>query len=318
MKCKKCGFDGIEENGDWITCPNCGAKYFNTNIPPELSATKQIEAIENKKEQFMGGGEKEAAKEPEERAESQEDKPVLEAASNNADGENKDKGGKKKKGKKKNSKFKETIDFLLPIIIAVIIALLLKKFVFANAVVPTGSMKNTINEQDRIIASRLAYINNDPEKYDIILFYYPDDESQIFVKRVIGLPGETVTVVDGIAFVTDKDGNTYETDQSFVTNGTPVGNYGPYYIPEKGEVITTDGVYCYAENGMRVGYSEFLDKYCTVQNDVYTVSENLYFCMGDNRNESHDSRFWENTYVAENKILGEAKFKYYPEFKTLD
>lgn len=48
MKCKKCGFDGIEESGDWITCPNCGAKYFNTSISPELSATKQIDAIENK------------------------------------------------------------------------------------------------------------------------------------------------------------------------------------------------------------------------------------------------------------------------------
>ena len=69
---------------------------------------------------------------------------------------------------------------------------------------------------------------------------------------------------------------------------------------------------------MKVGYSGFLDKYCDVnENGEYTVAENLYFCMGDNRNESHDSRFWENTYVAENKILGEAKFKYYPEFKVL-
>lgn len=46
---QKCGFDGIEENGDWITCPSCGAKYFNTSISPELSATKQIYEIENKK-----------------------------------------------------------------------------------------------------------------------------------------------------------------------------------------------------------------------------------------------------------------------------
>ena len=179
-------------------------------------------------------------------------------------------------------------------------------------------MKNTIGEGDRIIASRLAYINSDPERYDIILFYFPDDESQIFVKRVIGLPGETVTIVDGSAFITDKDGNTYETDQSFITNGDPIGDYGPFYIPEKGETITTDGVFCYAENGMRVGYSQFIDKYCDISaSGEYTVAENLYFCMGDNRNESLDSRFWDNTYVAENKILGEAKFKYYPKFETL-
>ena len=69
---------------------------------------------------------------------------------------------------------------------------------------------------------------------------------------------------------------------------------------------------------MRVGYSQFIDKYCDVSaSGEYTVAENLYFCMGDNRNESHDSRFWDNTYVAENKILGEAKFKYYPKFETL-
>ena len=48
MKCKKCGFEGIEENGDWITCPSCGAKYFNTNISSEPSATRQIEEIESK------------------------------------------------------------------------------------------------------------------------------------------------------------------------------------------------------------------------------------------------------------------------------
>lgn len=308
MKCKKCGFDGIEENGDWITCPNCGAKYFNTNISPELSATKQIDELESKITEKANdkkyGNDYNSALEENPKEENPED-----------DGQN---GKKGKKAKKKKGKFRETIDFLLPIIIAVIIALLLKSFVFANAVVPTGSMKNTINEGDRIIASRLAYINSSPKRYDIILFYYPDDESQIFVKRVIGLPGETVTIVEGTAFITDKDGNTYETDQSFVTNGEPIGDYGPYYIPEKGEVITTDGIFCYAENGMRVGYSQFLDKYCTVSDSgEYTVSENLYFCMGDNRNESHDSRFWDNTFVREDKILGEAKFKYYPEFETL-
>ena len=219
MKCKKCGFDGIEESGDWITCPNCGAKYFNTSISPELSATKQIDAIENK----MAGN-------SEQKPYGNDDSAGL---GESAQTEEPNGGKKGKKQKKKKSKFRETIDFLLPIIIAVIVALLLKTFVFANAVVPTGSMKNTIGEGDRIIASRLAYINSDPERYDIILFYFPDDESQIFVKRVIGLPGETVTIVDGSAFITDKDGNTYETDQSFITNGDPIGDYGPFYIPEK-------------------------------------------------------------------------------------
>ena len=104
--------------------------------------------------------------------------------------------------KKEKSKLREVIEFCVPIVVAVAIALCLRTFVFANAVVPTGSMLNTIQEGDRIIASRLAYVNNDPERYDIILFYYPDDESKIYVKRVIGLPGETVQIVNGVVYVT--------------------------------------------------------------------------------------------------------------------
>lgn len=282
MKCKKCGFEGIEEKGDWITCPSCGAKYFNTNISSEPSATRQIEEIESK---------------------------VVDKES--------DENGKKEE--KPKSKFRETAEFLLPIVIAVIVALLLKTFVFANAVVPTGSMISTINEGDRIIASRLSYINDSPERYDIILFYFPDDESQIFVKRVIGLPGETVEVVNGITYITDADGNKTQADQSFIQNETPVGNYGPFYIPFKGEAITTDGIYCYAENGEIVGSTEFIEKYCKADGSGnYTVSENCYFCMGDNRNHSHDSRFWNNTFVSEDKILGEAKFKYYPHFEKFE
>ena len=136
MKCKKCGFDCAQEDGDWITCPNCGAKYFNTAINPEMSATRQIFEIE--RQQSAAPAEAQVA-EPE--------------------------GDEKKK----KSKLRETIDFMLPIVIAVVIALLLKSFVFANAVVPTGSMISTINEGDRIIASRVAYIKATHK--DTILFF---------------------------------------------------------------------------------------------------------------------------------------------------
>lgn len=286
MKCKKCGFEGIEEKGDWITCPSCGAKYFNTNISAESSATLQIDKIEN-------------------------------SESDTSSEENSKKDSKSEK--KQKSKFRETIEFLLPIVAAVIIALLLKTFIFANAVVPTGSMISTINEGDRIIASRIAYLKESPQRYDIILFYWPDDESQIFVKRVIGLPGETIEIINGIAYVADENGNTVQTDQSFVKNEVPAGNSGPFYIPKKNEAITTDGIYCYAQNGAVVGGADFINTYCTKdESGNYFVSENCYFCMGDNRNHSHDSRYWNNSYVAEDKILGEAKFKYYPSFEKFE
>lgn len=177
----------------------------------------------------------------------------------------------KTKNKKEKSKLREIIDFCIPIVIAVVIAILLKSFVIANAIVPTGSMLNTIQEKDRIIASRLAYVKNDPERYDIIIFRYPDDEEQYFVKRVIGLPGETVQVVQGVVYVTKTNGETIMLDDSFVTNCEPYGNFGPYEVPE-----------------------------------------DSYFVMGDNRNDSLDSRYWDNKYVHKDKIIGKVMFRYYP------
>ncbi len=178
--------------------------------------------------------------------------------------------------KKKKSFFREVLEFVIPIILAVAIALFLKNCVIANAKVPTGSMLNTIQEGDRIIASRLAYLNDDPERYDIIIFKYPDDESQYFVKRVIGLPGETVNIVNGIVYVTKTDGTTIQLDDSFVTNCVPVGNFGPYVVPE-----------------------------------------DSYFMLGDNRNNSEDSRYWENKYVKKDKIIGKVLFRYYPTISSI-
>lgn len=143
-----------------------------------------------------------------------------------------DKGEGAAKTDKQGGKLKEIVDFCLPIVIAIIVAILLKTFVFANAVVPTGSMLNTIQEKDRIIASRLAYIKDDPERYDIVLFRFPDDESTIFVKRIIGLPGETLQIVHGVVYVTKTDGETIQVDDSFVTTGKPEDDFGPIVIPE--------------------------------------------------------------------------------------
>ncbi len=172
---------------------------------------------------------------------------------------------------KKKSRIKDTVDFLVPVVIAVVIAVLLKTFVFANAVVPTGSMLNTIQEKDRIIASRLAYINEDPQRYDVVIFKFPDDESKYFVKRVIGLPGETVQIVNGVVYVTKTDGETIQLDDSFITACEPDGNFGPYEVPE-----------------------------------------DSYFMLGDNRNDSRDSRYWQNKFVEKNKIIGKVKFRYFP------
>ena len=103
------------------------------------------------------------------------------------------------------------------------------------------------------------------------MFKYPDNEEQIYVKRIIGLPGETVQIVNGVVYVTKTDGKTIQLDDSFVTACEPYGDFGPYVVPP-----------------------------------------DSYFMLGDNRNDSKDSRFWTNTYVKRDKIIGKVKFRYYP------
>ena len=84
---------------------------------------------------------------------------------------------------------------------------------------------------DRVVGNRLSYLTKDPERYDVIIFKYPDDESQLFVKRIIGMPGETINIKNGIVYITDANGNTTEARSDFVTNCVPTGDFGPYTVP---------------------------------------------------------------------------------------
>ena len=108
----------------------------------------------------------------------------------------------------------EIWDYVKMIIIVVVIVLFVNNFVLINAKIPSESMENTIMTGDRVFGFRLAYGINadifgnhisrkmkDPERFDIIIFKYPDDESQLFIKRLIGLPGETVEIRDGKVYI---------------------------------------------------------------------------------------------------------------------
>lgn len=292
MKCKKCGCDTLIKKGDWYECADCGAMTFDTTVTVNdvKSPTKLVEALEgsdadDKNFSKNSGYVLNYSAADNEKTENEIKPADKQQAPVQADDTGDKSNSSRRKNKKKKesdeleerSKLRETVEFMIPIVAAVVVAIILKSVVFANAVVPTGSMLNTIQEGDRIIASRLAYINNDPQRYDIIIFKYPDNEEKIFVKRVIGLPGETVQIVNGVVYVTKADGETIMLDDSFVTEEEPEGDFGPFTVP--------DGA---------------------------------YFVMGDNRNSSHDSRFWKNKYVYEDKILGKVKFKYYPGISKIE
>ena len=121
---------------------------------------------------------------------------------------------------------KEIIEWLLIIVFAVVAAMLINKYVIIKAEVPTGSMEHTIEVDDCILGFKLAYMFDGPERGDIVIFPYPDNQEIIYVKRVIGLPGETVEIKNGAVFI---DGNPIK--EPYLKEAMK-GEYGPYVVPE--------------------------------------------------------------------------------------
>lgn len=115
-------------------------------------------------------------------------------------GEDREREGEELQKKKVNWK-KEIWEWVKIIVSAAVIALVLNNFIIANSKVPSGSMENTIMTNDRVIGSRLSYLFADPERGDIVIFRYPDNEKIYFVKRVIGLPGDTVDIYGGHVYL---------------------------------------------------------------------------------------------------------------------
>ncbi|MCI8577402.1 MAG: signal peptidase I [Lachnospiraceae bacterium] len=103
--------------------------------------------------------------------------------------------------KPKGSWKKELWEWVKIILSAAVIAFVLNTFIIANSQVPSGSMENTIMTGDRVIGSRLSYLLESPERGDIVIFHFPDNEKIYYVKRIIGLPGDTVDIVDGKVYL---------------------------------------------------------------------------------------------------------------------
>lgn len=170
----------------------------------------------------------------------------------------------------KESFLKELWEYLKLMVFVVAAVLIVNQFILINARIPSGSMENTIQTGDQIFGNRLAYLFGEPERLDIVIFKYPDDKSQFFIKRIIGLPGETVEIINGDVYVTDTNGDEMLLEETYLPEDA-YGDFGPYTVPE-----------------------------------------GSYFMLGDNRNWSKDSRFWTNTFVPEEDILGKAVLRYWP------
>ncbi|MDO4187398.1 MAG: signal peptidase I [Lachnospiraceae bacterium] len=186
----------------------------------------------------------------------------------------KDMNNSKNNNEKEKINVKQEIaEWAIVFVLAIVFSVIINTFVLINARVPSASMENNVMTGDRLFGNRLSYIKEDPKRGDIVIFRYPDDETQLFIKRVIGLPGETVMIIDGKVYIDDK---TEPLNEPYLAQEM-LGTFGPYEVPE-----------------------------------------NAYFVMGDNRNYSLDARFWNNTYVYKDKILGKALIRYYPSIGKIE
>ncbi len=122
---------------------------------------------------------------------------------------------------------KEIISWTKTIIFCLIIAFLINNLIIVNAEVPSSSMENTIMTKDRLICNRLAFTFKDPDRFDIIVFKFPDDETQLFVKRVIGLPGDEIIIDDGNLYI-----NGVLTEEPYLKEEPAPMDFGPYNVPE--------------------------------------------------------------------------------------
>lgn len=197
--------------------------------------------------------------------------------------------------KEKPSFLKELLSWVYTLVFAIIVAFLITKFIIVNAVIPSGSMETTIMTGDRIVANRIEYYFQSPERYDIAVFKYPDEPETLYIKRVIGMPGEKVQIIDNEIYI---DENTEPLIDSFI-NGNMDTYDAIYNVPKKGDSIDN-----YLEN---IENTDIYDK-----NGDGLFDEDCYFMMGDNRNNSADSRAWNNKFVPESYMQGKAIFRYFP------
>lgn len=198
---------------------------------------------------------------------------------------------KVKKAARKSAFIEETISWVKSFVLMFAFALFLTQFIIINAVIPSGSMEDTIMTHDRLIGARFSYWFSEPERGDIVIFHYPVDEKRIYIKRIIGLPGETVRIENSNIYINDS--------QEPLQEG---------YLKEKWDVMNTDFTFevpegCYLMLGDNRNWSE--DARYWADN---AINEGLA------QNEEEASEY---SYVRKNKILGKAIFTYFRKFRIL-
>ncbi len=176
----------------------------------------------------------------------------------------------------------EVREWIESIVIAVILALFIRTFIVQAFKIPTGSMRLTLIEGDRILVNKLCYgpkvpFSNlripgygKPKRGDVVVFIYPEDPKRDFIKRLIAVGGETVELKNGDVYINGREVKDF-----------PIKNIYYYNRGDYGQV-----------------------------NQKIIVPADSYFVLGDNSGSSKDSRYW--GFVPQNFLVGKAGMIYWP------
>ncbi len=170
-----------------------------------------------------------------------------------------------------NRRKKSIMSWAITVLVAIILAVLIRMFVLVVATVDGPSMQPSLTHGDRLLVTKYTYKFSEVERGDIIICKYNDPiYPDMYVKRVIGLPGEMISIIDGVVHINGEPIN-----EPYITRSLPGidshHNMAPYYIPE-----------------------------------------GKYFVIGDNRNNSADSRMESNGAISKEQIVGKARFRIFP------
>lgn len=173
---------------------------------------------------------------------------------------------------KKGNIMKEIIGTVVYVAIICLVVFLVLRFVGQRTVVNGHSMDPTLANQENLIMDKISYHFNDPKRFDIVIFPGPEEngEHPYFIKRVIGLPGETVQIIDGKVYIDGEE--------------------------------LTDDVY---------GITDYIEQ-PGIAAEPFTLGEDEYFCLGDNRPVSYDSRYEEVGPVHRSEIIGKVWIRIWP------
>jgi signal peptidase I len=166
----------------------------------------------------------------------------------------------------KENSFIEIIRFSA---LALLIVVPVRMFIAQPFIVSGASMENTFHNGEYLIVDQISYYLSDPKRGDVVIFRYPKDPSKFFIKRIIGTPGDTVTIEGDVVTITNTEfPSGLELDEPYIKSMRP-----NVTIIEK-------------------------------------LGEREYFVMGDNRDESSDSRVW--GVLQEERIIGKAFLRLFP------